>query len=432
MSTEPELDKVTLIIEETGNEYQFWSSVTLSDDFLTPCQSVSLEIGTDETRFALTSGIRAGDAFQLQVNGHPQCSGFIDSVAVSYDGHSGTKVSIAGRDALSRVVDSHVDPRMHIAEDSTLIDVATELITKQFKLEYKIVETNDAARNTALGKPVTARPKAKRNKPKDKLKDVRPHDNEGGFQYFTRLAHRKGLHMWMTPDGQSVVISAPEYNQDPAYELNNYLDGKAGNNIKSAQGKMDVTHIPSHVWVRGKDSKPGEKTKLLGYYDNSANTAIFKPFYFKDAESSTKEHCDTVAAYMVGKAMRDFLTYECTVRGFTDPKTGRVWNVDTVVNVHDEAAGVEGLMWVMSRTFNKSRTGGTTTTLKLLPAQALIMDYLLDDSPPPPPANYGAVSTKRVRVFQDKALSRVASGWFGVDPNAVGAAAALSSVGKKK
>ena len=412
--SEPELDKVSLVLHTSGNEFSFWTAITISDDFLSPCQTVDLEIAADETRFDLTKAIRCGDAFTVLVNDAPQCTGFIDRVGISYSGHGGTRVTVKGRDGLSRLVDSHVDPRMQVSEKSSLLDIATELIQKQFALEYTVFETNDPSRNAALGKPVKTTPKPKRHKPKDKIKDVRPHDNEGAFSYFTRLSHRQGLHLWMTPDAKGVVISDPEYNQEPAYELNNYLDGRAANNILGADSAIDVTHVPSHVWVRGKDSKPGPKAKLLGFYDNSANTSIFKPFYFKDSESSTKEHCDTVAAYMVGKAMRDFVTYECNVRGFSSSTTARVWNVDTVVNLHDEKAGVEGLMWIESRTFRKSRDGGTTTHLKLLPAQAMIMDYLLSDSPPSPPSNYGAAAGKikkpnaRLAPFEE----RVASRWF--------------------
>ena len=42
---------------------------------------------------------------------------------------------------------------------------------------------------------------------------------------------------------------------------------------------------------------------------------------------------------MLGKALRQACVYQVTVRGFSDPATGAIYNVDTVINVHDECAG---------------------------------------------------------------------------------------------
>jgi len=45
---------------------------------------------------------------------------------------------------------------------------------------------------------------------------------------------------------------------------------------------------------------------------------------------------------------------------------GAPWCVDTCVHVTDEIAGLDEDMWVQARTFAKSRSGGTSTTLKLI------------------------------------------------------------------
>ncbi len=199
----------------------------------------------------------------------------------------------------------------------------------------------------------------------------------------------------MMADASGVCLSAPEYDQDISYAFKKTKAGSLGDNVKRARCKRDGTGIPSHVWVRGKDSQPGPKAKYVGHYDNSKQARNFKPFYLKDDQSSTKEHCDTVAAYIAGKAMREYLTYSIGVRGFSDVATGRTYTVDTVASVADEVAGIEGNMWVEARTFRKSRGGGTATDLKLLPAQAFILDSLVSDgAAPPPPPTYGAVNKK--------------------------------------
>ena len=61
--------------------------------------------------------------------------------------------------------------------------------------------------------------------------------------------------------------------------------------------------------------------------------------------------------------------------------TGAIYNVDTVLNVHDEVCGVDGPMWVERRVFRKSRAG-TFTDLTLIPADSLLMDYYAQDGLP--------------------------------------------------
>lgn len=389
MTSPPVVDKVSLVIQTSGRQFDLWTSLELSDDFLTPCQTVKLEVAADETRFDLVREVHHGDGFVVLVNDQPQCSGFIDRVSLSYDGHSGTKVQVAGSDGLSRLVRGNVDPRMQVSEKMTVEQLVEKVVKDQFGYDYAIFDDFTSGRELCVGKTIKGKPTKRRKKLTDKLDNIRPHDNEGAFAYLMRILHRVGLHMWFQPDGRGVVLSGPEYEQAPSYELTSTLGGSPSNNIVSAECSVDVTGVPSHVWVRGKDGKPGPKSKMIGFYDNSANTAgNFVPFYVKDDESSTKEHCDSVAAYVVGRAMKDFLTYSCTTRGFSNQQTGGVYNVDTIVKLNDERAGVGGSMWVESRTFRKDRASGTTTQLKLLPANALILEYLLADSPPAPVENY--------------------------------------------
>lgn len=414
--TSPELDRVTLVTGHAGREFSAWTSIEISDDFLTPCQTVKLELGADETRFDMLREIRTGDGFAVYVNGQPQCSGFIDHVGVSYDGHTGTRIVVEASDGLSRMVVGNVDPRMQVSEKMTVEQLVAKVCREQFGYSYEITDTFDSGRDLCVGKTVKSKKTKRRKKLGDKVENIRPHDNEAAFGYLMRILHRVGLHMWFQPDGRGVVLGGPEYEQAQSYELINRITGdRSANNIISADAGVDVRGVPSHVWVRGKDGKPGPKSKMIGFFDNSKNTAgVFVPFYAKDDESSTKEHCDSVAAYVVGRAMRNFLTYSCKVRGFSDSRTGAIYNVDTVARLDDERAGVSGPMWVESRTFRKDRGSGTTTSLKLLPANALILEYLLADSPPTPLDNYEKAFTAVKKFDGQPAPSEAAhiSNWL--------------------
>ena len=390
MPTNPDLDRLVLLAE-TGDAFDLWTECTIEDSFLDPCQTMRLRVGVDETRFGLVNRLRKGSQFQVQVNGAPQLSGFIDAVSID-SSHSGTSVEVAGRDILSPVVDSHVDRKLAVPKGVTLRGLARLVFQEQFALPVifgrGLADLADsdaaaiAARNQAVGKPVAARPRAKRKRPTDPMKDVRPRPNEGGYQYFSRFAHRVGYHAWAQPDGQGVILGAPCYDQDAIGELVNLRGGYgAGNTIERSSIRSDNTAVPSHVYVYGKSSKPGDKSTILGYAVNES-APFFKPFYVTDEESDDKDHADAYARFLLGKALRTASVYQVTVRGFSDPKTGAIYNVDTVLNVTDEVCGVDGPMWVERRVFRKSR-GGTFTDLTLIPADSLLLDYYASDSLPP-------------------------------------------------
>lgn len=60
----------------------------------------------------------------------------------------------------------------------------------------------------------------------------------------------------------------------------------------------------------------------------------------------------------------DTLAYRVTLRGHTDPETGAIWTVDTMVNVQDEICGVNEPLWIAKRTLRFSPTEGSTTQLE--------------------------------------------------------------------
>lgn len=400
--TSTDTDSLVLILED-GSQFDYWTSATISDDFLTPCQTMSLSIGLDESRFDMISKFQIGTQFRIEVNGNPIMAGFLDSAEMGDDWSGGVSVTVTGRDVLSPVVDSNINPSMQIRKEMSLDDLLLKVLVEEFGLPMTVFDDANGgaekARNLSTGKKISAKPKKGKRKVKDPLKDLRPHANEGGFQYLVRFAHRAGYHIWAMPDGQGVVIGTPTYEQPASYtarRLRATSPGRGGgNNIEKGSAKLDYTHVPSDVYVRGKGSKPGDKSQPIGYAHFDA-APYFKPFYVTDDESTSVDHANAVARFTLGKALRTSLDYRITLRGLSDPATKAVYTVDTVIDVQDEVDGINGMMWIESRTFRKSRSG-TFTDLKLIPAESLLMDYYVGEVPPPPPANYGAARAKAKR-----------------------------------
>lgn len=389
MPTTPDLDRVVLRLE-SGDAFDLWEEATVEDSFLDPCQTMRLRVGVDESRFYLLNRLRKGSQFVLEVNGAPQIGGFLDSVNID-SSHSGTAIEVTGRDVLSPVVDSHINRKLAVKKGMSLRDLARLVFHDEFALPVtfgnglaEIGDTEAAvnkARDRAVGKTVKAKGKPRRRKVTDPDKEIRPRPNEGAFQYFSRFAHRVGYHAWAMPDGQGVLLGAPTYDQEPIGGLVNLRGEGALNNIERASLRSDNTSLPSHIYVYGKSSKPGDKSVPIGFAVNEG-APFFKPFYVTDDESDDKEHADAYARFLLGKAMRQACVYQVTVRGLSDAKTGAIYNVDTVLNVTDDFCGVDGPMWVERRTFRKSRAG-TFTDMTLIPAESLLLDYYASDSLPP-------------------------------------------------
>lgn len=384
-----ELDELAVVLDD-GTAFPYVTNCTITDDFLSPCQTADFTIAADETRFELLGRIRPGVAYTITVNGAPQITGLVDRAAIRTS-HAGTEIHIQGRDLLQRIVDGNVDPTLQIAKTLDFQSFAQKVFEMFGVINVQILDTGDGARNVAVGKAVKAGKSKRKRKISDQCNDLRPKEGEGGYTFFSRIAKRLGFQAWAMPDGKGVVIASPDYEQEPSYDFTLHRIGDPTTNILEASCDNDQTGVPSHVWVRGKTSKAGVKTSFVGFALNPDAT-VFKPFYCVDDQSSEKAHCDAFARLVLSRALRHAQKYEITVRGFSDPVTGRIFNVDTIANVDDDVCGIKGRMWVFSRVLSKSRQSGSTTRMTLIPANALLLDYLVGDDVPVAPKDYKTAS----------------------------------------
>ena len=380
----PELDEIKIINldPKSGGEFVNWKSATISSDFLTPCDTFRLSAGSEEAGIELCRKLPAGSKVQIQVNGLPQLTGYVDKTEIS-SGREGTEVTIEGRDVLSSVVDSNVDPRMPIPPSPTIQDLCKLVLNQQFGLGVGYAETN-TSRDLAVGRQVgSQKTYASKHKRTTPLKEITPHPNEGAFSYLARILTLHGYWLWASVDGTYVVCTGPDYNQKSAYQIVNKFDisgkgGGLGNNVLSARACIDETSVPGVVLVRGTSSSSGNKQAVEGAAKNFL-TSRFKVCYVQDRDATTKEKAECIARTFLARQKRNYFVYEATVRGFSDAATGGVYSVDAVVDVDDQICGVSGKLWIESRTFEKSRQGGTTTRLKCIPLGTLVLDWLPEE-----------------------------------------------------
>jgi prophage tail gpP-like protein len=377
-----DLDSISVVNLKTGEEFRAIEQISLTSEFLTPCDSFTFSTGAEASGVDIGKKFAPGSKLQFLVNGTPQMTGFVDSIELSCD-RGGTFISVQGRDVLSTLVDSNIDPRMQVPKSPTIAQLAELVIVKQFGLEVGFAYANDS-RVQGRGTKPGEKPKpwkGSRHKQTDPLKEVTPKDNEGAFTYLSRIFTHHGYWMWASVDGTYVVIAGPDYEQPPSYDVINRFDtGTAhvgsANNVTHARFALDETGIPSQVFVRG---VPNEDAAAVTAMYKNPLASRFKPVYIRDQLATNKEKAERIARTFAARQQRNYCVYECTVAGFSDPVTKNIWQVDSVARVRDEILGLEGNMWIESRTFSKSRGGGTTTQLKLIPPGTILLDWQPDE-----------------------------------------------------
>lgn len=398
-----------IILLEEFTEYSF------NSNFLTPTDGWSFTVAAEKLPPDLVPLLVPGAEVQLYVNGFAQSSGYIDSITKSASRSAGTEWRIEGRDRLGQVVDSCADPLKQFKESQTLLDALKELFGPfGWSNEADFVEDNDANRALKTGQQRRAKTKSSEAKgfgrravKATKLHQLRPYSREGVFEFASRMSQRFGLWLWLSADGEQIIVSTPTFDQEPSYKLirsadqTNVLDGSVKFDFADQPthivadsyshggefGKGRIKVVMANVAVRFEDEEfvPPEITKLIkagakvlgGPTLPAANSFIAQRpriLYLHDDESKTLEHLENFVRREMALLQRKSLSAHYTVEGHGQFVEGKFvpWAIDTTVDVYDEVASLEERLWVLGRTFNKSRSGGTTTSLELIRLNSLL------------------------------------------------------------
>jgi prophage tail gpP-like protein len=405
-----ETDQITLLLVDSGLQIKQWVEYGFNSNFLTPTDGWSLTVGGEIVSKDLERELVPGARVSLSLNGLDQCSGYVDGVEISADRDSGLVYRFEGRDSLSPIIDGHIDPRTHFKESQSLEELF-RTIFEPFGFKNFVID-NDAHRSLRTGLR-TGRPgKGKRGGraiAQRKLRQLRPQMHEGAFAFAARVAQRHGLWIWSSPDGQTIILGEPDFDQEPSYKLRR---NRGGTNILGGHIKLDTAEQPTIVLADG-FSGGGEFGKsrirakcvhpILGYdasgtmlphvkaiYDKHAEAVEIKlpsvdtkntlyrkarsnriqsrPLYLHDDESKTLEQLTMYVQREMALRLQKSAAVSYTVEGhaWTDGGAYVPWAPDTIVDVDDDVFGIKGRMYVLGRTFRKSRNGGTTTQLDLI------------------------------------------------------------------
>lgn len=326
----------TIVLRVGGREHHFWQTYSIDSDFLIPSDAFDLSIfhapGFDIPDLS-------GEDCEVLINGQVVLTGIIDTQE-DRKSKGSRSLRIAGRDLASLLVDCSA-PQINL-QGKTVLDAAKELVKPWQQIK-----------NIQL--------KAKENPKLDKI-DIEP--GETVWQALEKIAHFAGLHPWFEPDG-TLIIGGADYASEPVATLC-WSKNSHKNNIQELKIDRSVENRYSEVsFLAQSHAKAGDHGKHdLKWVHKDESMALYKPKTVVISDADNLEALKKQAQKQLADWRLEGLTLSISV---TDHKTasGVLWQPGQRVHVVDEEEGIDAIFFLMGRRFELSRSGGTTTELRL-------------------------------------------------------------------
>jgi prophage tail gpP-like protein len=243
------------------------------------------------------------------------------------------------------------------------------------------------------------------------LQQLKPRFGEGAYEYLSRVCRRFGFHVWAAADGTGVVIAGPDFDTKPLYEIrhtrgadSNVLDSRVEFDLDSQPSCIvaQSVHAPQHdeakttarvimvnelvgtdsegnvlpevqnIIARYKGSKVlGMRTQLQPLRRRFNDTLVSRPMFVKDEESRSLAQLEAFVRRTMAEHQHRALMAQYTVDGHT--QNGVPWSINATSEMRDEVSGLLTPLWIMERTFEKSRNAGTVTHVSLVRPHTLAL-----------------------------------------------------------
>ncbi len=328
-----------IVVEIDGKQHKNWQSYDIDSDFLIPADSFTFSLGKSGGVQVLPNF--AGKTAVVKINGETILTGIVDNTQhrIAKNGRSYT---INGRDKASILLDCSA-PITNV-QGLSLLDAVKKIVTP---LGIKAVQLK-AEKNPTLSKVDI---------------DV----GESAWEAIMRCANSAGLHCWFDPKGV-LIVGGADYAQPPVATL--YCVKESGdarkNNFVDATLSYDVSQSYSEVtFLAQKHGTESDNAKhdFKWVYKNE-EMELYKPKTIVLGDVENLEALMKQAKKQVSDWQLESFSLTIIV---PDHKTkdGTLWQAGQRVHVVCEEYDLDGIFFLMGRRFRLSRSGGTTTELRL-------------------------------------------------------------------
>lgn len=363
-----------------------WTSFSLRETYTDPVGELQFEtIPTTNNLPAISALLQKGEVVLIYVNGAIQGAYVISSVRRTVSRQGGVVFSITCKTLLHAAYEGSVDPRITFSAktDVPVVDLILQVMSPY---GFGVVIGDNAANVYAIsGKRIDGRAQPL---PVQALKhqDCQAQEGETSYAFCARILNRLGVVMRQSVDGK-LLITAPDYNQLPAYTLAQTFSGNwppMSDAMLNCEDMSSNDGVYSECRVRGTRSEqqgantvaepdvtiPASTLPTRSQYTSFVQPT--KPKIIKDKSSRDLPRAKNVATLAMGITAINGYQFSCEVAGLVSA-TGTIWSIDTVARVYCEALDVNEDMWVLERELTQDRQGGQRTRLKLIPKGALVL-----------------------------------------------------------
>ena len=300
---------------------------------------------------------KGGEACIITVEGEPVITGSIEVVAGDYDASSHS-ITVEGRDKTGDVVDSSLSKSEDSTAPSSLKSII-EKILENIESDVKVIDEVSPA-------------------PFNSAEDLAaPEDGVGAFEFIEALARKRQVILTSDEDGNIRIVKTPGETINQLI-LQNVI-GATGNNVLQASYSYDLTGR-YNVYKMASSLNPVTVSKSSAV----SNAAVVKQFgqvvdkeiregrqlaVIAEAPNSNTQNIARAEWEQRIRQARGQL-YGATLQGYLALDTRKLWQINTVINIFDDFAGVTSEMLINSVTYNLNLQTGRTTTLSLVEKNA--------------------------------------------------------------
>jgi len=408
----PENDVVELEVVGSGVKIDRWVDYSFNSNFLMPTDAFNFTVAGDIINTKNREALVPGAEIRCTVNGAIQVSAYISSIGWRQSRTGGTEMVISGKDKMASLIDSGIDPLLKFNSGMNLLQFLAAVFAPFGYSEGNFIISNEEnvgvmskniqgvkTRRANIGSTGGGKPLKSFN-----IHQLRPYPNEGAFQFAARVSQRLGLWLWLSADGKDIIASKPNYDQSAVYNITRGFQG--GNNVLAGDVVFDASEQPSVIIADGfSGGFEFGPSRMRAYcenpwidVDNSATLAKYakagmvkvvipftgkkikipnaKPMWLHDDEAKTPEQLQNFTRREMSLRLHRGLDVRVTVKGHSQKSlvdgVDTIWAVDRITHFVDEVSNVNEDMWILARTFKKSRAG-TTTDLQLIRKNSLTL-----------------------------------------------------------
>lgn len=246
------------------------------------------------------------------------------------------------------------------------------------------------------------------------IKQYKANVGETAYNYVQRLIKREGLTLKAAADGSGLMVISPDYDFDFGYSISVKKDAVNNGHIINSNRKVSASAQPTVIVASGFGTgSEYEKAQLkviivneltgldengnylpeveniIGKYKSAkvlpirtelipvkrtlAKVNRYRPIFMTFSEAKDIAQLSALITRKLSEGQMKGLTVKYTVKGFVDPSNGYPWAVNTLVNVDDDINDIHEQLWVLERTFTKSVSSGTITSLTLIRPNTLLL-----------------------------------------------------------